>query len=83
MRNPQRIDELLELINQLWKQEPDLRFNQLIYILQSGYSQANAGIGKVESEKVDGFKQTAFDLFNTEDDRFSEYLKTKLQNTES
>jgi hypothetical protein len=83
MRNPQRIDELLELINQLWKQEPDLRFNQLIYILQSGYSQANAGIGKVEIEEADGFKQTAFDLFNTEDDSFFEYLKTKLQSTES
>ncbi len=83
MRDSQRIDEFIELINQLWKQDPDLRFNQLIYILQNGYSQVNSGIGKVESEEVDGFKQIAFDLFNTEDDSFLEYLKTRLQNTES
>jgi uncharacterized protein YihD (DUF1040 family) len=79
MRDPQRIEEFLELINKLWTNSPDLRFNQLIYILQNGYSQNNSGVGKVASVEVDGFKQTGFDLFNTEDDSFIEYLKSEVQ----
>ena len=79
MRDPQRINEFLELISQLWKQDPDLRFNQLIYILQNGYSQVNSDIGKIESEGADGFKQIGFDLFNIEDDSFLEYLKGEVK----
>ncbi|GGI93419.1 DUF1040 family protein [Shewanella gelidii] len=82
MRDPQRINKFLELINQLWTKNPDLRFNQLIYILQNGYSQINSGVGEVESAENDGFKQTGFDLFNVEDDDFLEYLKSKVQNSE-
>lgn len=79
MKEPKRIQEFLEVINELWTNSPDLRFNQLIYILQNGYSQNNSGVGKVESVEVDGFKQTGFDLFNTEDDSFIEYLKSEVQ----
>ncbi|MBF9002712.1 DUF1040 family protein [Vibrio sp. NFV-1] len=39
MRDPKRIEELLTLLNQIWMRNPDLRFNQLIYDLQSGFSQ--------------------------------------------
>ncbi|RDH41251.1 DNA glycosylase AlkZ-like family protein [Zooshikella ganghwensis] len=39
MRDPQRIKQVLELINQIWMNSPDLRFNQLIYNLQYDYSQ--------------------------------------------
>ena len=79
MRDPQRINEFLDLINVLWTKNPDFRFNQLIYILQNGYSHNNANVGKVESIEIDGFKQTGFDLFNTEDDSFLEYLKNEVQ----
>ena len=79
MRDPQRINETLELINELWTKTPDLRFNQLIYILQNGYSENNSGVGKVESIEVDGFKQTGFDLFNAEDDDFLQHLKNEVQ----
>ena len=75
----ERINEFLNLINVLWGKKPDLRFNQLIYILQNGYSKKNGNVGKIESVEVDGFKQIGFDLFNTEDDKFLEYLKNEVQ----
>ena len=78
MRDPDRIPEILELINQIWQRDVDLRFNQLIYILQSEYSSANGGEGKVE-EKIDfSFSRVGFDMFNTEDDGFISFLKSKL-----
>ena len=80
MRNPERITELLELLNRLWLRDSDLRFNQLIYILQSEYSSSNNGEGRVISKTEDGFTQTSFDMFNTEDDKFIEFLKNKLSN---
>lgn len=48
MRNPERIEELLELIKEIWCKNPDLRFNQLIYNLQYDYSQKNGGTGQVK-----------------------------------
>lgn len=79
MRDPERIDEILELIGRIWKNHPDLRFQQLMYILQSEYSEMNNGMGKVESEEVDGFKKTGYDLFNLEDDKFLQYLQYSLE----
>lgn len=31
MRDPARIDEILELLGKVWRAEPDLRLGQLIY----------------------------------------------------
>ena len=31
MRDPQRIDEILKRIGDIWKENPDLRLGQLIY----------------------------------------------------
>ena len=76
MRDPKRIQEILDLINQIWLKDPDLRFNQLIYNLQSGYSHINYGIGKVTEQETDGFSREGYDLFNLEDDSFIEYLRT-------
>lgn len=30
MRNPERIDKILEIIGKIWKQNPDLRLGQMI-----------------------------------------------------
>ncbi|TQV74103.1 hypothetical protein FLL45_14700 [Aliikangiella marina] len=79
MRDPERIDEILDLIGRIWKKYPDLRFQQLIYICQSEYSEMHKGLGKVESEEKDGFKRVGFDLFNLEDDQFLKYLKFSLK----
>ncbi len=34
MRPPERIDQILELIGVIWKKNPNMRFMQLLYILQ-------------------------------------------------
>ena len=31
MRDPERIDEILDLVREVWTQEPDLRLAQLIF----------------------------------------------------
>jgi hypothetical protein len=81
MRDPKRIDKILGLIKQIWLNHPDLRFQQLIYILQSDYSHKNNSIGKVESIEKDGYSRIGFDLFNTEDDQFIEFLSEKVKTT--
>lgn len=79
MRDLERIDEVLGLIGRIWKKSPDLRFQQLMYILQSEYSETHKGIGKVEGKEIDGFKKVGFDLFNLEDDKFLQYLEFSLK----
>ena len=74
MRDPERIDQILNLIKEIWLQNPDLRFNQLVYNLQHEYSINNKGIGQINLVESDGFTRTGFDLFNLEDDKFLEHL---------
>ncbi|MGK0270550.1 MAG: hypothetical protein ACI88H_001197 [Cocleimonas sp.] len=76
MRDPNRIQELLNLLEEIWIQSPDLRFNQLIYNLQRDYSQGNSEYGLVEGVEMDGFTKIGFDFFNLEDDKFIEYLRS-------
>ena len=65
MRDEKRITEILSLISQIWEKDKDMRFFQLIYILQSKYSNANANIGQIELKEKDGYSRIGFDLFNT------------------
>lgn len=37
MRNPDRIEPMLNIIKDVWKKNPDLRFGQLVYILFYGF----------------------------------------------
>lgn len=67
-------------ISALGKQDPDPTFQQLIYILQCGYTQKNNDAGKVVNIETDGFVQIGYDLFNTEDDDFIEYLRETIVN---
>lgn len=80
MRAPQRIDKTLKLVETLWKRNPDLRFQQLLYILQSEYSQKNGNVGKVENIEEDGFTRVGYDLFNTKDEQFITFLQDKVAN---
>lgn len=75
MRDPNRITEIQKLITAIWQANPDLRYMQLIYLLQSGYSHKHASRGKVEARMDDGFAQVGYDLFSLEDDQFLAYLK--------
>ena len=75
MRDPERIQEILDLIKEIWVREPDLRFNQLLYNIQRGYSHVNGGEGQVIEVVDDNYSRTGFDLFNLEDSSFVEYLR--------
>ena len=75
MRDQSRIKILLNLINDIWLKDPDMRFNQLIYLLQNSYSIKNDSIGRIDEVASDGFTRTGFDLFNVEDDSFIKYLE--------
>ncbi len=45
MRDPKRIETTLSLLKELWSNNTDLRFNQLIYNLQREFSLENDGKG--------------------------------------
>ncbi|WP_445356180.1 hypothetical protein ACJJI5_10165 [Microbulbifer sp. EKSA008] len=80
MRDPKRIQGIQELIEKLWEKDPDLRFMQLIYNIQSSISYSNDDLGKVVSEEQDGFERTGYDLFNLEDDILIQHLKNMVEN---
>jgi hypothetical protein len=78
MRDPERIEEILSLIKELWLKNPDLRFNQLIYNLQYDYSSKNESVGQIKTVDSDGYKRIGLDLFNLEDDSFIDYLRSQI-----
>lgn len=80
MRDPARIEITLSLINQIWQQQPDLRFQQLIYTLQSRFSLQNNNVGKIELVEEDGFIKVGYDLFNIEDNLFVKFLEEIVKN---
>ncbi len=80
MRDPARIDLMLQLLEKIWKKAPDLRFFQLVYILQTGFSKQHHDAGKIIEIEADGFLRVGFDFFNVEDDAFLEYLRAIEKN---
>lgn len=80
MRDQQRITQILEIINIIWLKYPDLRFNQLIYNLQNGFSLKDNDAGKINEIQNDGFLKVGFDLFYLEDDEFIKYLNDVVAN---
>ena len=79
MRPPERIDEILELIGEIWKKNPDMRFMQLLYILQMECAESQHGRGKVREKEEDGFERVGFDLLHVEDKRFHRILENHPQ----
>ena len=79
MRPPERIDEILELIEKIWKKNPDMRFMQLLYILQMECAESQDGRGKVIETEQDGFQKVGFDLFHLEDDLLKKVLESHPQ----
>lgn len=78
MRSPERITTTLDLLKKLWVENPDMRFNQLIYNIQRGYSVINADFGRVEITEKGSVTRTGFDFFSLEDAEFIKHLKTVL-----
>ena len=82
MRPPERIDEIIELLRENWKQDPDMRFMQLIYVMQSFYSGENKQVGQIQVTDKDGSKRTGYDLFHVEDTKFKDFLERFLKRNE-
>jgi len=81
MREYERIDRILELVRQMWLQDPDSRFLQLISNIESYYSIDNDGEGLVEYTELENgvpWSYRYIDLFNLEDDKLELYLQEKL-----
>jgi nuclear transport factor 2 (NTF2) superfamily protein len=86
MRDPARIERILNLIKQIWTMQPDSRFMQLISNISWNYSSDNNDAFKtynyskwVINEKIIFSKDVAHvDLFNLEDDKLEAYLEEYL-----
>lgn len=81
MRDPNRIKRILTLLQQIWEQQKDVRFNQLLSNLQSLYSQENNSFGRREvytKNFIDIEKTSYLDFFYLEDDKWEEFLISYL-----
>ena len=78
MRNIARIESITQKIHKIWTSNPDLRFFQLVYLIQSKYSEANSGYGCIEKTIKDGINMTGYDLFNVEDSEFEMFIDKVL-----
>lgn len=81
MRDPNRIKRILTLLQQIWEQQTDVRFNQLLSNLQSLYSQENNSFGRREvytKNFIDIEKTSYLDFFYLEDDKWEEFLISYL-----
>jgi hypothetical protein len=86
MRDPNRIKRILTLLQQIWEQQTDVRFNQLLSNLQSLYSQENNSFGRREvytKNFIDLEKTSYLDLFYLEDDKWEKFLISHLSSIEN
>lgn len=85
MRKKARIQRILMLLQTIWEQQPDVRFNQLISNLQHMYSAQNQGYGKrkVKEQNLLGKEvdSSYLDFFYLEDDisQLAIYYEDRLE----
>lgn len=79
MREIERINRIMSLIQRIWEEEPDMRFNQLISNLQNMYSSQNEGYGQrmmIEKESFgDETESSYLDFFYLEDKEWEAFLQ--------
>ncbi len=61
MRDPQRIDKIIDKIREIWKQNPDIRFWQLLFAI--GYLESNEDPFMLE----DDILEWCIDSFNNKE----------------
>jgi uncharacterized protein YihD (DUF1040 family) len=90
MRNPERIDRILNLIREIWNQQPDTRFLQLVDNLTWEFSKRNNNklhetvYNKHElSDGVAFTRKVVVNGFHVEDSEFEKFLKDYLNELES
>jgi hypothetical protein len=92
MRNPERIDRILNLIKEIWIQQPDTRFLQLVDNLTWEFSKQNNNrlhetVYKKEElphgHGIAFIKDIVVDGFHVEDGEFERFLKEYSNKQES
>jgi hypothetical protein len=86
MREPERIDRILDLMKQIWMLQPDSRFMQMMSNISWNYSAANNDAYKEysysrwDTDKGVIFNKdvTSVDLFHLEDNKFEMFLQGYL-----
>jgi hypothetical protein len=88
MREPERIDRILDLIKQIWIKQPDSRYMQMMSNISWNYSAANNDAGKEYSYSkwetpkgavIFNYDVASVDLFHLEDDKFEKFLEGYLK----
>ncbi len=83
MRERERIQRILNLVNTIWEQQPDLRFHQLMSNLQHLYSMQNNDYGKrkiIERWESGDINKSYLDFFYLEDDEWESFLMSLVAN---
>jgi uncharacterized protein YihD (DUF1040 family) len=90
MRNPERIDRILNLIKEIWIQQSDTRFLQLVSNLTWEFSKQNNNrlhetvYRKQEiADDIVFIKRIVVDGFHVEDGEFEKFLKEYLDKQKS
>lgn len=86
MREKERINRTISLLQRIWEQQSDMRFNQLISNLQHMYSSQNKGYGQRMLIEKGSFgeevKSSYLDFFYLEDDKWEEFLQRMVDSQE-
>ena len=84
MRPPERMRQILDLVHKIWEYDSDMRFFQLIYVLQAQYCQAHYPNGAIKSPpRKDVSEHLGFDLFVIEDTQIIKFLENRLLDLKS
>lgn len=87
MREKARIQRILSLLETIWQQQPDVRFNQLISNLQHMYSVQNEGYGKRKMKEQDfsgnEVDSSYLDFFYLEDVEWEAFLESIVAKTKA
>ncbi|WP_141130640.1 hypothetical protein [Virgibacillus dokdonensis] len=79
IREIERINRIMSLIQRIWEEEPDIRFNQLISNLQYMYSSQNEGYGQrmmiEKGSSGDETESSYLDFFYLEDKEWEAFLQ--------
>lgn len=86
MREKERINRIMSLLQRIWEQQPNMRFNQLISNLQYMYSSQNEGYGQrmmIEKGSFgDETESSYLDFFYLEDDKWEVFLRRIVDDQE-
>jgi len=78
MRDPARIDRILEKLRRVWELDNDMRFGQLTYNLFWQMPQTKRVTVKIEGGRDATFRET-IDPFHVEDDVFEAFLDRLIE----